>query len=329
MGEFAILSEMRESIRVIRNLDTHAVARYAPRQQRVMFSGEGSSRIFPAKNAIAHALRTGSDLCIATEGALQASEYPLEGRHVYVGSNSGRTAEGVKLIRAVAGRRPDRGTTPLTAVVAHGDTPIANEADDAYVLTCGPERAVAATKSVIEQALFYRLLVDPVEEDDQLDRLASAVETALNYTLPPELVKRCATARTICFAGRNDGVAEELTLKTNEITRKQSAFFEGTYAVHGVEEVLTERDVVIVVDPFSDQEAKFEEVLLGGVGAAVFAIAPRATRFPTVPVPEVPGWDTFVQIAAGWNVLTAVGDALGVDIDRPERARKVGNELVD
>jgi glucosamine--fructose-6-phosphate aminotransferase (isomerizing) len=29
-----------------------------------------------------------------------------------------------------------------------------------------------------------------------------------------------ANAGTIYFAGRNDGVAEELTLKTNEITRK-------------------------------------------------------------------------------------------------------------
>jgi len=34
----------------------------------------------------------------------------------------------------------------------------------------------------------------------------------------------------------NNGVAEELALKTNEITRKKSAFLEGTFAVHGIEE---------------------------------------------------------------------------------------------
>ena len=64
---------------------------------------------------------------------------------------------------------------------------------------------------------------------------------------------------------RNDGVAEELTLKTNEITRKRSDFFEGTYGAHGVEEVLTKDDVIIWIDPFEDQEAKFEDVLIGGV----------------------------------------------------------------
>ena len=47
---------------------------------------------------------------------------------------------------------------------------------------------------------------------------------------------------------RCDGVAEELTLKTNEITRKRSDFLEGTYAVHGIEEVMAPSDVVFVVD---------------------------------------------------------------------------------
>jgi glucosamine--fructose-6-phosphate aminotransferase (isomerizing) len=31
-------------------------------------------------------------------------------------------------------------------------------------------------------------------------------------------------------------------------------------------------------------------------------------------------------MAAGWNVLVEVGLKLGINIDKPERARKVGNE---
>ena len=53
-----------------------------------------------------------------------------------------------------------------------------------------------------------------------------------------EIIERACEAATIYFAGYNDGVAEELTLKTNEITRKKSDYLEGSYAVHGIEEVM-------------------------------------------------------------------------------------------
>ncbi len=38
--------------------------------------------------------------------------------------------------------------------------------------------------------------------------------------IDPAVVQKCLGASTIYFAGYNDGVAEELTLKTNEITRR-------------------------------------------------------------------------------------------------------------
>ena len=34
-----------------------------------------------------------------------------------------------------------------------------------------------------------------------------------------------------------------------------------------------------------------------------------------------------VQLAAGWNLLVEAGLKLGINIDKPERARKVGNEF--
>ena len=72
-----------------------------------------------------------------------------------------------------------------------------------------------------------------------------------------------------------DGVAEELTLKTNEITRKPSDYLEGTYAAHGIEEVMNAGDVVLWVDPIQDQEQKFEDVLAKGAlvrGVAVIGL---------------------------------------------------------
>ncbi len=42
---------------------------------------------------------------------------------------------------------------------------------------------------------------------------------------------------------------------------------------------------------------------------------------------SAPGYDTCLQLLAGWNVLVHVGVANGIDLDRPVRARKVGNEF--
>ncbi|HCZ22646.1 MAG TPA: sugar isomerase, partial [Rikenellaceae bacterium] len=46
------------------------------------------------------------------------------------------------------------------------------------------------------------------------------VLTALNTPIDPQIVEWVKGAHTIYFSGLNDGVAEELTLKTNEITRR-------------------------------------------------------------------------------------------------------------
>ena len=122
-------------------------------------------------------------------------------------------------------------------------------------------------------------------------------------------------------------MAEELTLKTNEIARKKSDFLEGTYAVHGIEEVMDPRDVVIVIDPIAEEAGKFEKVLVEGVGLTVVAISTSDTRFPTIRVPDAGEMNPFVFLAAGWNLLVEIGLALEIDLDKPERARKVGNEF--
>ena len=52
------------------------------------------------------------------------------------------------------------------------------------------------------------------------------------------------------------------------------------------------------------------------------------TRFPTVLIPGGLPSSPYIQLAAGWNLLVETGIALGVDLDHPRRARKVGNEYI-
>ncbi len=294
---------------------------------RLFMTGEGSSRIFPAKHAIWTARQQGIDLALHTDGARQAQAYDLSDWAVFGLSNSGRTAEVIQLFSQLA----EAGHRHRYSLTAFQDTKLEALATLGFVLSCGKEGAVAATKSVIEQALFYDALLEQIAGTPTLSgqqtALSQQMREALTMAVDPAITQRIADAPMIYWAGRNTGVAEELTLKTNEITRKPADFLEGTYAVHGVEEVMNPEDVVLWIEPFEDQEAKFQEVLVEGVGLTVIALAGRDTRFPTVRLPAADARSGYVSMAGGWNLLVETGIRLGIDLDKPQRARKVGNEF--
>ena len=145
--------------------------------------------------------------------------------------------------------------------------------------------------------------------------------------IDPQIVEWVKGAHTVYFSGLNDGVAEELTLKTNEITRRKSDYLEGTYAVHGIEEVMQSGDVVFVVDPIESEYDKFLSVL-GGAGVHTVGIHHKPTPFEkTVLVPDAGECQNYVNLCAGWNVLVEIAVSDGINLDKPERARKVGNEM--
>ncbi|MBT8336786.1 MAG: sugar isomerase [Gemmatimonadetes bacterium] len=326
---FALCREMLDTVGVVDRFDPTATAEAAAtiaEVGRLFLTGEGSSRIFPAKNAIRKAMAWGADLWVATDGSRQAATYELSKFAVFGASNSGRTAEVIAVLQRLA----NVGNPHRFGLTANEGTLLEQHAATTFILTCGWEQAVAATKSVVEQALVYQSIVSHVAGRDMvadLEGAAGSIEAAMKMSIDPGIVRTIVDAPTVYFAGYNDGVAEELTLKTNEIARKKSDFLEGTYAVHGIEEVMDPRDVVVVIDPIADEEAKFETVLVDGVGLTVVAISPGDTRFPTIRVPDAGEMNPFVFLAAGWNLLVEIGLALEIDLDKPERARKVGNEF--
>jgi len=328
--QYALVREMMETPAILKNFklsNTENAARAIEQTGRLFFTGEGSSRIFPAKNAISSSMRKGLELQMAAEGGRQALEYHLEKHVVFGASNSGQTKEVIALLNTLkkAGHRN------LFGLTANKNTKLESLASQTFLLSCGKEDAVAATKSVAEQALFYQSLLAQIQGRSlagALPGLADAFEAALSTPIDNEITLAIANAGTIYFAGRNDGVAEELTLKTNEITRKKSDYLEGTYAVHGIEEVMNPDDVVILIDPFEAEVEKIRDVLVKGVGMKVFAVAARDTIFPTIRIKELGDLSTYAYLAAGWNILVEVGVASKINLDKPVRARKVGNEFV-
>lgn len=326
-NRYALVREMMETPDIFRNFKPSAVQRFIKKirsKKGLLLTGEGSSRIFPAKRAITALRRAGSFFPVITEGSAQAAEYPLNDYAVFAASNSGQTKEVVRLLYTLEKRNLDA----LFGLTANKNTKLEELATDTHILSCGKEDAVAATKSVMEQGLFYDAIVRGLLGQDMsgLDYAADKIEEALTMEIDPDLIDRIKASDIIYFAGRNNGVAEELALKTNEITRKKSAFLEGTFAVHGIEEVMDKNEVLIWIEPFPEEEEKFRECLVNGVGMSVFSISCEHTPFQGMRIPFGGQYAEYVKLAAGWNLLVEVGIALGIDLDKPIRARKVGNE---
>lgn len=328
-SKYALVREMMETPSIVKSFDPEAATPFAANVKRsrgLFLTGEGSSRIFPAKRAITAAMQKSFSLPVLTEGSTQAEEYNLSDYSVFLASNSGQTKEVIRLATALK----NNGHKALFGLTANQDTKLGEIADKTHVLTCGKEDAVAATKSVVEQGLFYDALLRKIsgEKMEGLDKLSKQVEEALTLKINPGITDTIRKASIIYFAGRNNGAAEELALKTNEITRKKSAFLEGTFAVHGIEEVMDKSEVLIWIEPFQSELEKFNECLVKGVGLSIIAVSTKKTIFPTIIIPDGGQYAEYVQLTAGWNILVETGISLNINLDKPTRARKVGNEYI-
>jgi glutamine---fructose-6-phosphate transaminase (isomerizing) len=326
---FSLCREMLETGNVIADFKAENVKEYLKELKpgkNVFLTGEGSSRILPGKRALYNLQKEGTDLAVYTDGGTQAMEYKLDNSIVFGASNSGKTKELIRLFTKLK----KQGNKNLFGITANKNTALEELSTRTNILSCGKENAVAASKSVVEQSLFYDAIFTAYsgKKLENLTEAGDAVRAALELDIDKKIIETICNAGTIYFAGRNDGVAEELTLKTNEITHRKSDFLEGTYGVHGIEEVMNKDDVVIIINPFKDEEEKFRECLIDGVGLNIIAVSSSQTIFPTIKIPEAGYFQNYVELAAGWNILVETGINLGINLDKADRARKVGNEFL-
>ena len=157
-SQYALVREMMDTVEIVKNFNVNQTKNVAAQIGSVgslLLTGEGSSRIFPAKNTLRKGLKWGTNLQIFTDGSRQASQYNLSKSAVFCASNSGKTKEVVLLAKKLG----SEGNPYRYALTANQNTMLEEACKEAFVLTCGWEQAVAATKSVIEQALFYESIL--------------------------------------------------------------------------------------------------------------------------------------------------------------------------
>ncbi len=242
-GEFCLVREMLETPEILAGFDFGAsgpTAQVVKEAGRLFLTGEGSSRIFPAKNLIYDALRLGIPLAPCHRGR-SAGPRVRPGGFRRVRGQQQRQDQGSDLAVHPAGRagapaalRPDgqRGYAAGKSVRPLPHAPLRQGERGGGHEERGRAGPVLPFDPLPLGKPAKRRGAQPGAGRGESEGDARRASSTRSWS------RRSPRRRSIYFAGRNNGVAEELTLKTNEITHKKSDYLEGTYAVHGIEEVM-------------------------------------------------------------------------------------------
>jgi len=278
----------------------------------LLLVGEGSSRLFPAALARSIAQLAPARLRVCDLGGRDAARLPLHDYQLLLISNSGKSRELIELLEILP--RP----LQALAVVGVAGGPLHRSVPQALVLLDAPERAVAATVSVLAQALaLSHAACEAAGLAVPWTALCTALLQSESLTLPPQAL----TCSRIWWSGAEGGPAGELALKTMETAGCLGVHLPGTMALHGIEEVLHAQDLVISLQG-DERDAQRLRSRITATGAQLLTIGPQGD----LTLPDLGPWSGLAHLVAGWRLLAQLALARGRDADRPTRARKVGNE---
>lgn len=324
--------EMLESKNICLNFDFNICKNLAERigTSRIIFTGMGSSLIFPGKQAKNRSLKLNIKNKVEAYFASDLFQYDnFSNTFVFLCSNSGKTKEVILLLEHIKNH-----AGKCVAITAASDSPLAQRADEKIILTCGFEKGVAATKSVVEQGLVYDSLIFHIAKNegkdvnfpklkDDLDQAAQFIEQNINLNLGDELLNILSSSNHYFFVGLDNGTGEEITLKSYEITRKMGLFFPDTHIVHGVEESI-EGDCAIIFNPsqFENYLSDFEKF---SQKTGCKLIYMEDSNNANIKIKINDNFRNYCLLSGGWGILRNVANKLKIDIDHPEKASKVGN----
>jgi glucosamine--fructose-6-phosphate aminotransferase (isomerizing) len=235
-------------------------------------------------------------------------------------SQSGRSPDIVEMQRAAR-----RGGALAVALVNEAASPLAKEAEALLPLCAGPERSVAATKSMIAGLVAGASLVAAWREDRPLADAIAGLPDILRGQL-----ERLASARSAFVLGRGAtlAIAAEAALKLKETCAFHAEAYSAAEVLHGPAELVNPGFPVIA---FLPSDAAREGMLatlarLADAGATVIAIeaggADDANRLAAAKV-EATLLEPVVMIHRFYRLAEALALRLGRDPDRPRNLCKV------
>jgi glucosamine--fructose-6-phosphate aminotransferase (isomerizing) len=243
-------------------------------------------------------------------------------------SQSGRSPDIVEMQRAAR-----RGGALAVALVNDAASPLADEADALLPLRAGPERSVAATKSMIAGLVAGASLVAAWHDDWLLaGAIAGLPDILRGQTAPPPaaMLECLANAHSAFVLGRGAtlAIAAEAALKLKETCAIHAEAYSAAEVLHGPAELVDSGFPVIAFVP---SDAARESMLatlarLADAGATVIAIEAGGTDDAhrlAVAKGDATLLEPVVMIHRFYRLAEALALRLGRDPDRPRNLRKV------
>ncbi|WP_372424820.1 SIS domain-containing protein [Salinarimonas chemoclinalis] len=252
----------------------------------------------------------------------------LAGALFVVISQSGRSPD------LVAATRAARAAGALTVALVNDDaSPVAEAAERVLPIGAGPERSVAATKSVIGAMALGALLVARVTGDTDLlaalARLPERLERAcgLDWSPAGEALAG-ATAAFVTGRGYGFSAAREIALKAMEVLRLPVLAYSAAELPHGPRAAVGARTPVLALR-VGDETAAAVDALVGALDAA--DLPPHLAGGPATRLPWIgddhPVCDAIAFLAPAYMMIARTARAMGYDPDAPPHLEKVTETL--
>jgi glucosamine--fructose-6-phosphate aminotransferase (isomerizing) len=337
------LAEIREQPDALRRLleqdasfaEVAAAAR--ERGSLVRFVGHGSSDNAATYGVYAFGVLAG---WTALRDSIALSVYfdatrEMEGSTVVGLSQSGQTPDVIEYVR----RARRRGAFTV-AVTNDPESELADAAEAVLPLVAGPERAVAATKTYLNQVAALALLAGHCGGDGR--RVASGIARAaeqLEQTLPSLEAGIRTVALPFVFVGRmfvigrgpEFATAREIALKLLETCRTAAWPLTATDLAHGPVAVLDPLFPVWAIASHDETLPAVQEAVarVHEFGATIVASGDAAEAIEgadyvlPVPSPDLPLLSPLLSVVPGQLFASALARTKGFDPDRPRGLSKV------
>ena len=276
-------------------------------------------------------------LACASIGPSIASLYhaplKLKGAVAIAISQSGRSPD----ILAMQSAAKDQGALSI-ALVNDEASPLAREANAVLPLRAGPERSVAATKSMIAALVAGAALVAHWSDDPELLAALAKLPSVLDSSsaAPPatEAIATLAHASSLFVIGRGatHAVAAEAALKLKETSAIHAEAFSSAEVLHGPAGIIRPGFPVLAFAPADAARPGFFDALerLAAFGAAplLVDIEPHR-RWPTLLALDGghPFLTPIVALHAFYRVAEEAARRRGRDPDQPPHLKKVTETL--
>jgi glucosamine--fructose-6-phosphate aminotransferase (isomerizing) len=241
-----------------------------------------------------------------------------------------------------SGRSPDlvmaaeyaRESGALTLAIVNDDaSPVAASADLVLPIGAGPERAVAATKTVALSMQAGVQLVTAVSGDadlkEALHRLPGRLDKVLACDWSPwGNSLAAAPAAFVAARGYGFGAAREIALKVTEILRLPALGFSAAELRHGPRAAVTPATPVLLLRQNDEAGATVDELArdLRDAGETVFSAGGPAGTLPWIG-DDHPICDAVVMLLPAYAAIEKEARRRGLDPDNPQHLSKVTRTL--